>query len=183
MGKIKSTKITPKSVGRFLLNNAIIELLIIMALIVGFTTNNFFTMGNFNNLAMNTSIRFLIALGVSGCLITKGTDLSAGRAAGLAACVGGVLMQDINYVGRMFPGMPQMNMFVAFLIVIAITGVIGLINGLIISILKVPPFIATLGTQTAIYGTTLIFTNATPIGGFQESYTKFTSGALFNING
>ena len=128
MGKIKSTKITPKSVGRFLLNNAIIELLIIMALIVGFTTNNFFTMGNFNNLAMNTSIRFLIALGVSGCLITKGTDLSAGRAAGLAACVGGVLMQDIDYVGRMFPGMPQMNMFVAFLIVIAITGVIGLIN-------------------------------------------------------
>lgn len=92
MGKIKSTKITPKSVGRFLLNNAIIELLIIMALIVGFTTNNFFTMRNFNNLAMNTSIRFLIALGVSGCLITKGTDLSAGRAAGLAACVGGVLI-------------------------------------------------------------------------------------------
>ena len=183
MGKIKSTKITPKAVGRFLLNNAIIELLIIMALVVGFTTENFFTNANFNNLAMNTSIRFLIALGVSGCLITKGTDLSAGRAAGLAACVGGVLMQDIDYVGRMFPGMPQMNMFIAFLIVVAITGVIGLINGLIISILKVPPFIATLGTQTAIYGTTLIFTNATPIGGFQESYTKFTSGALFNING
>lgn len=181
MGKLKSTKITPKAVGRFLLNNAIIELLIIMALVVGFTTNNFFTMGNFNNLAMNTSIRFLIALGVSGCLITKGTDLSAGRVAGLAGCVGGVLMQDIGYAGRMFPNMPQMNMIVVILIVIVMTGIIGLINGLIVSILKVPPFIATLGTQTAIYGITLIFTNASPVGGFQQSYTDFTSGTLFTI--
>ena len=67
-----------------------------------FTVDNFFSMANFNNLASNTAVRFLIALGVSGCLITKGTDLSAGRQVGLAACIAGVAIAEdeegVSYV-------------------------------------------------------------------------------------
>ena len=69
---------------KFLSNNAIIILIILLALFVGCTTQNFFTETNGKNLLLNVAPRFIIACGVSGCLITKGTDLSAGRQVGLA---------------------------------------------------------------------------------------------------
>ena len=142
-----------------------------------------FSWSNFGNRASNTAVRFLIALGFSGCLITNGTDLSAGRQVGFAACLAGVLLQRANYAGRLFPNMPEMNMGVVLLIVLAIGAVFGLLNGLIISFLNVPPFIATLGTQTIIYGISLVFTDAQPIGGFQESYTNLINGYLGNPKG
>ena len=167
----------------YIKGNPIVVAMILVSLYVGFTVDNFFSVANFNNLASNTSVRFLIALGVSGCLITKGTDLSAGRQVGLAACIAGVLLQRADYTGRLFPNMPEMNMWVVLLIVLALGCVIGCINGIIISILNVPPFIATLGTQTIIYGIALIFTNAQPIGGFQKAYTSFLNGKLFKTGG
>mgnify|MGYP001066889778 CR=1 FL=1 len=64
---------------KYIGNNIIVFLLLAVAVFVGITRDNFFSMSNFNNLAANTAVRFLIALGVSGCLITKGTDLSRYR--------------------------------------------------------------------------------------------------------
>lgn len=172
-------KSVPQRIWTYCKNNPIVVSLILVSFLVGFYKDNFFSWNNFNNLASNVSIRFIIALGVSGCLITKGTDLSAGRAVGLCACIAGVLVQRANYNGRLFKWMPEMNMWLVLLIVIAAGILIGLINGLVIAHLNVPPFIATLGTQTIIYGAALIFTNAQPVGGFQEAYTDFTNGKLF----
>ena len=176
---MEKVKRAPSSIWQYFKSNPIVVLLTVVCLIVGFTVNNFFSWSNFNNLASNTSVRFLIALGVSGCLITKGTDLSAGRQAGLAACIAGVLLQRADYSGRMFPNMPEMNIAVVLLIVLAVGAVIGIINGLIISVLNVPPFIATLGTQTIVYGIALVFTDAQPIGGFQKGYTSLVNGTIF----
>lgn len=79
--------------------------------------------------------------------------------------------------------MPEMNMGVVLLIVLAIGAVFGLLNGLIIAFLNVPPFIATLGTQTIIYGISLVFTDAQPIGGFQESYNNLINGCIGDPKG
>ena len=158
--------------------NPIVVLLAIVSIFVGFFVDNFFSWGNLGNLISNTAIRFIIALGVSGCLITKGTDLSAGRQVGLAACLAGVLVQRGDYTGRLWKAVPEMNMWLVFLIVIAVGIVIGLINGLLIAKLKVPPFIATLGTQTIIYGICLVFTDAQPIGGFQKIYIQLITGRI-----
>ena len=162
-------------------SNPIVVLLVVVGIIVGFTKDNFFSWSNFGNLTSNTAVRFLIALGVSGCLITKGTDLSAGRQVGFAACLAGGLLQRANYSGRQFPDMPEMNMFVVLFIVLIIGALFGLLNGLIISYLNVPPFIATLGTQTVVYGLSLVFTDAKPIGGFQDIYTQLISGKGFYL--
>ena len=158
--------------------NPIVVLLAIVSIFVGFFVDNFFSWGNLGNLISNTAIRFIIALGVSGCLITKGTDLSAGRQVGLAACLAGVLVQRGDYTGRLWKAVPEMNMWLVFLIVIAVRIVIGLITGVIIAKLKVPPFIATLGTQTIIYGICLVFTDAQPIGGFQKIYIQLITGRI-----
>ncbi|MFQ8582182.1 MAG: hypothetical protein ACLSA6_06325 [Holdemania massiliensis] len=66
-----------KKVTDFLSNNAIVILLVLLVLFVGFTRKGFFSGPNYSNIITNVTPRFIIALGVSGCLITKGTDLSA----------------------------------------------------------------------------------------------------------
>ncbi len=176
---MQKSKSIPQKIFDYVKGNPIVVLLTVVCLIVGFTIPNFFSWGNFNNLAMNTSIRFIIALGVCGTLITKGTDLSAGRQVGLSACVAGALLQRGDYTGRLFKSVPEINMWLVLIIVLCIGAIVGLVNGLIISYLNVPPFIATLGTQTIIYGTTLVFTDAQPIGGFQKKYIDFVTGKLF----
>lgn len=157
-------------------DNAIIVLVILLALITGLSSNNFFTATNFKNLITNMAPRFIIACGVSGCLITKGTDLSAGRQVGLAACLSAMLLQSVDYSARMLPWVPDMPWFVALIIVAIIMGIIGAINGLVIAYLKVPPFIATLGMQTIVYGSCQIITNNQPLGGFKKSYLNVASG-------
>ena len=163
---------------KFLSNNAIIILIALLALFVGFTTKNFFTLKNGTNLMLNVAPRFIIACGVSGCLITKGTDLSAGRQVGLAACLSAMLLQSVDYAARMLPWLPNIPWFVALLIVMAIMACFGAINGCIIAFLKVPPFIATLGMQTIVYGLCSVITNNQPMGGYKESYLLVAKGSF-----
>ena len=165
---------------KFASNNAIIILIAVLALFVGITTQNFFTTRNLSNLIVNMAPRFIIACGVSGCLITKGTDLSAGRQVGLAACLSAMLLQSVDYSARMLPWLPDIPWPLALLIVMAIMAIFGAINGVIIAFLKVPPFIATLGMQTIVYGLCSLITNNQPMGGYKKSYLNVASGKLFN---
>ena len=161
--------------------NPIVVMMVMISVVVGFTIDNFFSFENLNVLLGNTTIRFIIALGVSGCLITKGTDLSAGRQAALAATLTGVMVQRMDYAGRLFPWMPEMNMWATLLVVLFIGGCIGLVTGSIVAYLKVPPFIATLGVQNIVYGINLIYTGAQPIGGFHQNFKDFFNGKILPI--
>lgn len=171
-------KINAKSVKQFASNNAIIILIALLALFVGLTTQNFFTGSNGRNLLINVAPRFIIACGVSGCLITKGTDLSAGRMVGLSACLSAMLLQDVTYSARMLPWLPDLPVWVALIIVLLIVAFFGAINGCVIAFLKVPPFIATLGMQTIVYGLCSVITNNQPLGGFKQSYSQIAFGSL-----
>ena len=171
----------------FLINNGIIVVLIVLAVYTSIMQPTFFTPNNFINIALNVAPRFIIACGVSGCLITKGTDLSAGRQVGLAACLAGTLLQRPDYSGRIYQGFPDFgNMWWAWciavlLICVAVCCIFGLINGVVISYLQVPAFIGTLGMQLIVYGVCLVYTNATPIGGYHEAYTAVARERLFGI--
>ena len=175
---MENKQLNAKAVKNFLSNNAIIILIFILALFVGFVADNFWTSNNFKNLVVNVSPRFIIACGVSGCLITKGTDLSAGRQVGLAACLAAMMLQSVDYAARALPWMPDLPWFAALLIVIPIMAVFGAINGCVIAFLKVPPFIATLGMQTIVYGLCSVVTGNDPLGGFKSSYSQVALGSL-----
>ena len=163
---------------KFLSNNAIIILIVLLMLFVGATTQNFFTLTNGKNLLLNVAPRFIIACGVSGCLITKGTDLSAGRQVGLAACFSAMLLQSVDYSARMLPWLPDIPWPIALILVMLVMAIFGAINGCIIAFLKVPPFIATLGMQTIVYGMCSVITNNQPMGGYKKSYLTVASGSL-----
>lgn len=170
-----------QKVWAYMKGNPIVVMMAGISIIVGCFIDNFFSPDNLNVLMGNTTIRFLIALGVSGCLITKGTDLSAGRQAALAATLTGVMVQRADYSSRLFSWMPELNMWVALLIVLAIGAIIGTITGLIVARLNVPPFIATLGIQTIVYGINLIYTNAQPIGGLSQQFKDFFNWKILAV--
>ncbi|NLC96065.1 MAG: beta-methylgalactoside transporter [Erysipelotrichaceae bacterium] len=167
-----------KKIKDFLANNAIILLLFILVLYVGVTQDGFFSMTNFFNIASNVSPRFIIALGVSGTLITKGTDLSAGRLVGLGGVLSCTLLQRADYTAKFFPNLPEIPIIIVLLGVVLLTGFFGFLNGTVISYLNVPPFLTTLGMQTIVYGINLVYSGATPLGGLRKDYTQIASAGI-----
>jgi len=171
----------------FLINNGIIVVLVLLAIYTGIMQPTFFSRGNLINVALNVAPRFIIACGVSGCLITKGTDLSAGRMVGLADCLAGTLLQKPDYSGKFYEGLPDFGgmwwlwVIAVLLICVAVCCLFGFINGIVISYLNVPAFIGTLGMQLIVYGVCLVYTNATPIGGYHSAYTIVAKGKLFGL--
>ena len=162
----------------FMINYGVIMVMFILVIYTGLTSKNFFTLNNFANILANMSYRVVIALGIAGCVITGGCDLSAGRMIGFSACLAGTLLQKIDYAGKFFPGMAPLNPWLVLLIVMVVAAAFGSITGSFIAYLNVPPFIATLAMMEIIYGLGLIYTGATPLGGYTQAYTGISTKIL-----
>lgn len=170
-----------KAIKDFALQYAIY--IVFFFLVVGITIKapEFLSIQNLRNILSMSATRIIIALGVGGILITGGTDLSAGRMVGLAAVVSASLLQFMGYARRMYPQMGEWPMWIPIVIAIVACAVIGLLNGVVVAYLKVPPFIATLGSMVAVYGVTSIYFDrppygAQPIGGLRKDFTNLGSG-------
>ena len=159
----------------FLINYGVILVMIILVVITSIKSPNFLSSNNLMNLLLNMSARLVIALGIAGCVITAGCDLSAGRMIGLGGCIAGILLQRADYSGKFYPDMEPMNLFLVIIIVMCITAAFGAVTGFFIAFLNVPPFISTLAMMEIVYGLNLIYTNATPIGGYIDYYTALAT--------
>lgn len=168
---------------KWLVDNVIYVVLILLVVGIVIASPDFLSITNFINILSQSSSRIIIALGVAGILITAGTDLSAGRLVGLAAVVSASLLQASDYAYKMYPNLPELPLFVPILIAMAVTGLIGAVNGAIVSKFHVPPFIATLGMMIGVYGITSIYFDrppygAQPIGGLSQSFTTFAQRGI-----
>ena len=175
-------KINRKKLNDFLINNGVIIVMFVLVIYTGFTSDNFFTSNNLMNILMNISARLVIALGIAGCVITAGCDLSAGRMIGFGGCIAGTLLQKMDYSNKFFPDMEPLNPFIALIIVMLICALFGTVTGFFIAYLSVPPFIATLAMMEIVYGISMIYTKATPLGGYVKAYTDIGSGKFLGIN-
>ena len=172
-----------------ILNNA---LYIIMALFVIYTASvreNFLTLGSFANLITQVAAYLPMALGIAGCIVLTGTDLSAGRVSGLTAAVAAVMLQKTDFANKMFQNLPKVTLgwiLVAMLAVIAIGALVGMVNGFFVAKFSLHPFIVTLSTQLITYGVILWFfglngNNGQPISGLDKAYKEFIGGKLFTL--
>ena len=171
-----------------ILNNALYILMLVFCIYTAIQRPNFLSLGSLGNLIVQVAAYLPMALGIAGCIVLTGTDLSAGRAVGLTACITASLLQVTGYGAKMFPNLPTLPIPLVILIVVAVGGVIGLVNGFFVAKFKLHPFIVTLSTQLIIFGAVLLYlqiggNGGQTLSGLSSEYIEFVSGPLFRISG
>ncbi len=177
-----------RRIREYIINHLLYILLFIA--IIGITVYDprFLSLSSVINIISLSAASLPIALGIAGCIILMGTDLSAGRIVGVTACVAASLLQASGYGGKMFPSLPEIPLLVVFLAVIAIGAAVGFVNGFCTAKFKLHPFIVTLATQLITYGLLLMYlmqgtNNGQSISGLDPRYTNFISGSFLKIGG
>lgn len=172
---------TARRVGDLLLNNALIIIMIIAAIAIAIARPNFIKPGSLINILAQTTAYLPVALGVAGCIVLTGTDLSAGRIVGLTACVSASLLQAVTTTNKMWVNITPPNVFLVLLIAMVLGAAIGSFNGFFVAKFKLHPFIVTLGTQLIVYTLLLLYMKAgnnggMAISGLDPSYSGFITG-------
>jgi inositol transport system permease protein len=140
----------------------------------------FLSSTNLINIVRQMSVVGLISLGVTGVIVSAGIDLSSGSVVGLTAVVAASFAQDPEYATPFYPGL-HVPLIVAVLAACLVGALVGLINGSLIAKTRIPPFIATLGTFTAIRGLALLYTGGRPISDLKDAYNFIGQGDVFGV--
>ena len=171
-----------------LLNNAMFIIITLSVVIIAIIEPSFLSVASIVNIVSLTASRLPIALGIAGAIVLTGTDISAGRAVGLTACITASLLQSVGYANKMFSGFGPLAIPLVIIAVCAVGAIIGFVNGFFVAKFKLHPFIVTLSTQLIIYGIVLLYlqiggNGGQTLSGLDPSYLDFVSGTLFRIAG
>src|ERR1700757_2951822 len=153
---------------------------IAMLIVASILSPAFLSTINLINIVRQMSVVGLIALGVTGVIVSAGIDLSSGSVVGLAAVVAATLSQQPDYPAAFFKGL-QLPIILPVLAACAVGAAVGLLNGTLVAKTRIPPFIATLGTYTAIRGLALLYTGGRPISDLTDSYNFIGQGAVLGV--
>ncbi len=149
---------------------SVLIILLVICVIFAAGSRDFLTTSNLLNVALQTSIIAIIAIGMTFTILTAGIDLSVGSlmALGGALAAGLAVRQGLGtyggIAGALLAGM-----------------MLGGINGLLIIKGKMPPFVATLAMMAVARGLTLVYTQGRPIAGLEENFIFWGTGRLLGI--
>ncbi len=146
---------------------AIVLGLVAMVLFFSIASSNFFTPSNINNILLATMINGILSTGAIYVIVTGGIDVSIGTNMALLSVLLGVFMT--------WWGVPA---WLGIIMGLAAGGVLGALNGIMVTRMNISPFIATLGMQMVTAGLAIVITNGTPIyfNGV-SSYQKIALGS------
>jgi len=141
----------------------------LICLALSLLSNSFLTLGNILNVLRQTSLLFFIASGLTLVVLTAGLDLSVGANVALSACLAGTVIHQT--------GSPSVGVVAA----LATGGIIGLLNGLMVTALRIPSFIATYGMLWVLNGVTYWYMAGEVIHGFPPGFRQIGSGYLLGL--
>jgi ribose/xylose/arabinose/galactoside ABC-type transport system permease subunit len=118
--------------------------------------------------ARATSFIAIMAIGMTAIIITAGIDLSVGAVYALSGVCGAMVMHELGPVGY---NAPVEATLLGIAATIGVAGLCGLLNGTAVVLLRVHPFIITLGTMKILRGLAFVSTGAQSIGTFPELMT------------
>jgi ribose transport system permease protein len=140
--------------------------LVVLCAVLWILTPHFLTVSNLLNVAEQTSINAVVAVGMTFVILSGGIDLSVGSIVALSGVALGTALQG---------GQP---LFVAVPLALVVGLACGLANGALISWGGLPPFIVTLGTMSIARGAALLFTEGRPVSGFEPSFRVIATGRV-----
>ena len=141
--------------------------LIVVFIVLSFASPYFLTSNNLFNIGVQVSIVAILAMGETLVILTAGIDLSVGSVAGLGGVLGTMAMAKAGL--PMVPG----------ILIGILTGAgIGVVNGLLITQMRLPPFIATLGMLGVARGLTFIVGGENAVYGLPAKFRLFGEGQI-----
>jgi ribose transport system permease protein len=143
--------------------------LFLLSVIFSFLSPYFFSINNILTVATQTAVIAIIAIGQTYVMITGGIDLSIGSNIAFSGMISAIGMKN---------GIP---IHLSILVGLLSGSFVGFINGMLVVYGKLPPFIVTLGTMTAVRGISLTLTQGIPISGLPKGFTIYGSGNTFGI--
>lgn len=158
--------------------------IILGVLIVGvvIAEPTFLSLSNFSKIMAQASTRGILALGIAGMIVYTGTDLSAGRILGCSAALSASLLQSVTYASRMYPGITEpLPLIIPLLLSILVAMFFCAINAFGFAVLKMHPFIISLGTQLIAYGALCMYIDsqaggAQPLASLDPRYIEVVNG-------
>jgi ribose/xylose/arabinose/galactoside ABC-type transport system permease subunit len=142
---------------------------ILLCLALSILSDRFLTVNNLTNILRQSTINGIISVGMTLIILTRGIDLSVGSILALSAVITADMLQK---------GMP---VYLAIPFGLLVGAGLGLISGWLVTKMKVPPFIATLGVMTFGRGLALTYTQGKSITGLPEAFRFSGVGYLGSI--
>ena len=156
---------------QFVLRYGIVLALLVLGGFFASRSDVFLTTDNLLQVLLQASINTIVALGMTFVIITAGIDLSVGSTAALAGLVTATTMKT---------GLPVLGWEVPWGAAVALgllMGVaVGLVNGLLITSLRITPFIVTLGMLSVVRGLDLIYSQGRPVFGLPQGFNETIAG-------
>lgn len=143
-------------------------ILLLLCVVVSILTPKFLNWNNIMNIARQTTINGIIAIGMACVILTGGIDLSVGSVLAFSTMVAGLL------VNAGCPG------WIAGIFGVLLGGAIGTVNGTLISTMNLPPFIVTLASMSVFRGFTMLASGGMPVG-MKNSISFFGAGYVLGI--
>ena len=129
-------------------------------------TPHFLTVSNLLNVLEQTAINAIVAVGMTFVIISGGIDLSVGS----VLAVSGIALGSALQAGAAVP--------VAIALALAVGLGCGLVNGVLVTFGRLPPFIATLGMMSVARGAALMLAEGRPISGFDDGFRVLATGRV-----
>jgi len=146
-----------------------LAVLVVLGAVITVLTPYFLTISNLLNVAQQTVINAIVAVGMTFVIISAGIDLSVGS----ILAVSGVVLATAIKSGVPIP--------LAILGGLGVGIVCGVVNGLLITFGRLPPFIATLGMMSMARGAALLTTQGRPVTGFSPGFRWIANGELLDV--
>ncbi len=140
------------SMKKFLIENNTYIVFFLLFVICSMLSDNFFTVMNLRNIAMQKAAPVCLALGMLFVILTGGIDLAVGSVMAFAASLSAVLFTLMG-----------LNLWLSLLVALLCSTAIGLLNGLLVAYGRMQGFVASLAMMTIARGIAFVLTNGTPI--------------------
>ncbi|AXV18436.1 ribose ABC transporter permease (plasmid) [Neorhizobium sp. SOG26] len=144
--------------------------LVVLTAFFSATSSAFFTVGNGMTIALQVTSIALLGIGATYVIITGGIDLSVGSVLALAGVVAALAVKEL-----------QLPVWLGMVLGILTGSLCGMINGIVVTKLRLPPFIATLGMMLIARGVALQITGARAVSGLGESFGVLGNGSLLRF--
>ena len=163
-------QLSVKDRARSLVGNQTSLLILVMIVLAGvftaFSNGTFLSTGVFSTILTDWGALILLAVGQTLVVISGGIDLSVGSTVSLSSVVAGFVLVKVMHLDSTLTGSAAWGPLLVAGLVAVLTGlVVGAINAVLINVLKIVPFIATLSTFGAAAGFAIIISGGMPLQG------------------